>query len=460
MKNKDNVLVSEARELALDLVHDILENGAYANLSLEKTLRSSNLSHIDKKLVTEIVNGSIRMTKHLDWVLTLFLKKSMEKQNPWLRNILRISAYQLLFMERIPDYAVVNSAVDLCHKKTSKTLAGVCNGVLRNLIRSRDKLTYPPTNSLEYLAVYYSQPEWLIRLWLDEYGAEITENILKYLNRKPPLTLRNNNLLSTPEQLCQDLCQDGVVATLSPLVAESIRVDSMDKGIEELTTYQSGRFYVQNEAAMLAAVILDPQAGERILDLCSGIGGKATHFAEKMNNQGLVKAVELHQHKLLILKNNCQRLGINIVEAAQYNILEMTAAEQLWQRVFLDVPCSGLGVLNRRADARWRKNPQEIKELARLQQDLIRKAGEMVAPDGILLYSTCTVNQAENEAIISEFMAENHEFKLDPFGDLIPFIPLDAADRVNAERGWLTLLPGKYDTDGMFYARLRRSNAV
>jgi len=458
MQHRDILIISDARELALHLVQNIMENGAYANLSLGNTLRNTKLSHNDKNLVTEIVNGSIRMTKHLDWVLNLFLKKSIEKQNPWLRNILRISAYQLLFMERIPDYAVVNSAVELAHKKTSKTLSGVCNAVLRNLIRNIDKLSYPPVKTLQYLSVYYSQPEWLTNLWLDQYGAEITETMLQYLNAKPQLTLRVNTLQTTPEMLCQDLSLEGVTAQASPLIYESVMVESMEKSIEELNAYQSGKFYVQSEAAILAGAILDPQAGEQILDLCSGIGGKATHFAERMKNQGLVKAVELHQHKLFLLKNNCQRLGIDIIETEQHNILEMQEDRPVWQRIFLDVPCSGLGVLNRRADARWRKNLQEIKELTHLQTDLLTKAGKMAAPGGILVYSTCTINPAENENIISEFLNKNHAFHLDSFSDLIKDFPLDAQDRASAEQGWLTIMPGKYDTDGMFYARLRRSN--
>jgi 16S rRNA (cytosine967-C5)-methyltransferase len=457
MQTKDTSLISDARELALNLVQNIMENGAYANISLENTLRSSSLAHNDKNLVTEIVNVSIRMTKHLDWVLSLFLKKSIDKQNPWLRNILRISAYQLLFMERIPGYAVVNSAVELAHKKTSKTLAGVCNAVLRNLIRNKDKITYPPANTPEYFAVYYSQPEWLANLWLNEYGAEVTENIFQYLNCKPPLTLRANTLQTTSELLCKDLSQEGVIATVSPIACESVRVESMDKSIEELEAYQTGKFYVQNEAAMLAGDILAPQTGEEVLDLCSGIGGKTTHFAEKMKNHGLVKAVELHQHKLLLLKNNCQRLGINIVEAELNNILAMNDDRPIWQRVFLDVPCSGLGVLNRRADARWRKDPQEIRELTNLQRDLLNQAGKMTAPGGILVYSTCTINPAENEDIVNRFLNENHAFELDPFGALITNFPLDINDRARADKGCLPILPGKYGTDGMFYTRFRRS---
>lgn len=456
MRKQNEPSISDAREMAVNLVYNIMENGAYANLGLENALRNSTLSQNDKNLVTELVNGSIRMIKHLDWVLNLFLRKSIDEQNPLMRSILRIAAYQIIFMERIPDYAVVNSAVDITRKKVNKTLAGVCNGVLRNLIRSKDVLSYPPINSLAYLSVYYSQPEWLVQLWLECYGAEVTEKMLAYMNCKPLLTLRVNTLRTDAETLARKFTGEGVSSRPSELMRDSLVIEAMETSIDQLNSYQSGLFYIQNEASMLAADILDPQDGENILDLCSGVGGKATHFAEKMKNKGIIKAVELYKHKLSILNSNCQRLGINIIDAEQNDIQAMEN-NPVWKRVFLDAPCSGLGVLNRRADARWRRAPQEINELTKLQAALLEKAGEMTAPDGNLVYSTCTVNPSENENIILSFLDKNHAFRLDTFADLISYFPLDQKDREMTERGWLTILPGKYGCDGMFYARLRRS---
>lgn len=456
-KRQDQRGISDARELALSIVYDVTENGAYANLSLDKALRASRLAPNDKKLVTEIVNGSIRMIKHLDWVLNLFLQKPVEKQNPWLRNILRISTYQLIFMQRIPDYAAVNSAVDLSRKKTSRALSGVCNGVLRNIIRNLEKIDYPYASQLEYLSVYYSQPEWLTHMWLEEFGPELTEKMFVYLNQSARLSLRNNELRGSSDQLLQDLAKEGVTASASPLIPCSIRVETLDKSIEELSSYQQGRFYIQNEASMLAAAILDPQPGERVIDLCCGLGGKTSHFAEKMENQGNIEAIDIHAHKISLLEKNCQRLGISIVQAQARDILHVEVPNPAWDRVFLDAPCSGLGVLNRRSDSRWRKKPEEILELSKLQRALLQKSSEMVMPGGVLVYSTCTINPLENEAIINDFISANHDFTVENLADSIHFFPMDEGDLLNARRGFLTLLPGKYDTDGMFYARLRRS---
>lgn len=455
-KLQDQRGISDARELALNIVYDVTEKGAYANLSLDKALRVSQLAQNDKKLVTELVNGSIRMIKHLDWVLNLFLQKTVEKQNPWLRNILRIAAYQLIFMQRIPDYAAVNSAVDLSRKKTSRALSGVCNGVLRNIIRNREQIKYPHDSQLQYLSIYYSQPEWLTRMWLEEFGPELTETMFVYFNQSAKLSLRNNELRGSSDQLLQDLAREGVIAYASPLVPWSIRVESLDKSIEELSSYQQGKFYIQNEASMLAAAVLDPQPGEQVIDLCCGLGGKTSHFAETMKNQGNIKAVDLHAHKIALLEKNCRRLGINIVQSQPGDILNMEAGP-VWERVFLDAPCSGLGVLNRRSDSRWRKNPAEILALSKLQRDLLQKSSQMVKPGGVLVYSTCTINPAENQVLIKDFISDNHDFAAESLSDFIRFIPLDEADLLDAGQGFLTLLPGKYDTDGMFYARLRRS---
>ncbi len=451
------VSIADAREIAVNVVYEVLEKGAYANLSLDKALRGSHLSPQDKHLVTEIVNGSIRMIKHLDWVLNLFLQKPISKQNPWLRNILRMAAYQLLFMERIPDYAVVNTAVEMSRKKTSKALAGVCNGVLRNLLRQQGDFKYPPFNSPEYLAVYYSQPEWLVEKWLTEFGLETTVAMFIYLNKRAEISLRANRLKTDPAHLLDDLNQEGIEASLSPLLPYAVRIKSLEKNIEQLKSYQEGHFYIQNEASMLAGAILDPQPGERIVDLCCGVGGKTTHFAEIMNNYGRIHAIELYEHKTALLEKNCQRLGITIVEAHNQNILLMEEPAPQGHRVFLDVPCSGLGVLHRRADSRWKKQPEEIQELCQLQRELIQKAGQMVAPGGVLVYATCTNNQAENEGIVEAFLCQNPAYKLEDFSRLISFLPLDQNDQDAARSGMLSLLPGQYDTDGMFYARLRRS---
>lgn len=447
----------DARLLALLVVCQVTEKGAYTNLILDKQLRIANLSPKDRHLVTELVNGTIRMLKHLDWVLNLFMSRPITTQNPWLRNILRISLYQILFMDSIPDYAIINSAVEMTRMKAGPGLAGLANGVLRNIARQQGDLSYPAQDNLvDYYSVYYSQPEWLVAKLLADYGEEQTRAILEYYNRRPLLVLRANTLKASQEELGLALASEGIKTRTSTFTPYGVVVESMDQSLAESKAYQGGLFYVQNEASMLAVSILDPQPGEYVIDLCCGVGGKATFAAQMMNNQGFIDAFDIHKHKIDLLQSNCGRLGMSIVSGHQQDILTLTGHSGA-DRVILDAPCSGLGVLNRRADARWRKTPEDLTGLQALQLQMLTKAGQLVKPDGNLVYCTCTINRGENEDIILAFLNEHPDYKLEGFRDEILGCPLDDQDVSNARGGMLTIIPGKYQTDGMFYAKVRRT---
>jgi len=460
MKDKrDQKSEDDPRQLSLLAIDGVLEKGAYTNIILDQYLRKSKLLPGDRHLVTEIVNGTIRMLKHLDWVLNLFLHKSIDKQNPWLRNALRMSLYQMLFMERIPDYACVNSAVDLVRARAGKQLAGVANGVMRNIARKRAEIKYPePLDSIEYLVVYYSQPEWLVEKLLHQHGLEASREMLAYYNRRPAMILRNNNLLGSRDELLDILRKEGLVCEPSPRTPWGIIVVSSDKSMTDIDAYQEGRFYVQNEASMLAVSVLDPQEGEHIIDLGCGVGGKTTFIAEQMKNTGSIDAYDNYDHKLALLKNNCRRLGISAVQGHNQDILHMDEGIGQFPGVLLDAPCSGLGVLNRRADLRWKKNTDNIAELKYLQSRLLEKAASMVAIGGRLVYSSCTISREENEENVGEFLRTNPDFVIEGFDRNISYFPLDSRDKEKAATGMLTVLPGKYETDGMFYALMRRKD--
>lgn len=446
--------ISKAREKAVKLVYEVTEQGAYANLALMKTLRHSELNLADRSLLTNLVNGTIRMLKHLDWVLNVFLKQDINKQNPWLRSILRVSAYQIMFMDRIPHFACVNDAVEMSRKQCNTNLAKVTNGVLRNLIRHKEDIKYPPPGSPEFLAVYYSHPKELVDNLLNVYGTEQCEKILAYNNQPARVDFRVNTLKTMREELIQELQQDGVKCHASPQLPWCIRIEAIESPLEDLPAYKEGRFYVQNEAAMLAAIILDPIPGKKVLDLCCGVGGKTTHLAENMKNRGLIKAYDSYARKVNILKANCTRLGIKIVDAITKDIILLEEDEPAgW--VMLDAPCSGTGVLNRRSDARWNKDITAIKQLTSLQLQFLQKAGSLLDDGGYLLYSTCSILPDENEEVVQAFI-DNNPFKLVGFEQKLTFFPLDTGDKENARQGMLTLLPGKYDTDGMFFALMQK----
>ena len=449
--------VSEARKLAVELLFNIFEKGAYANLILEKELAGNPLKSEDKNLVTEIVNGTTRMLKHLDWVINLFLTRDITKINPWLRTILRMTTYQIMFMDRIPDYACINDAVTITKQKTNKNLSGVTNGVLRNLVRKLSDLSYPEDKA-QFLAVYFSHPEWIVNLMLDKYGFDTTEQILAFNNQSPQLVIRHNQLQGTRQELIEILEQQNVSCRINNKNPWAINIDHLGISLESTTAYRKGYFYVQNEGSMLAAAILNVLPGQTVYDLCSGVGGKTTHLAEMMQNQGKIKAYELYDKKIKLLQANCARLGIDIIHACQQDILELDESDQLAARVLLDAPCSGLGVLNRRSDMRWRQNPDNMEQLTKLQLELLIKAGQLVDRDGLLLYSTCTINNAENERIVEQFLQEKPNYQLESFSAAITYFGLDTNDANSADQGMLTIIPGKYETDGMFYALMRRKS--
>ncbi len=455
MATKKDASINKARLMAVEIVYEIIEKGAYANLTLAKALRNSELSAADRQLLTEVVNGTVRMIKHLDWVLELFLHSPLKKQNPYLLNILRVALYQLLFLDKVPDYALVNDAVAMIRNKLGNKMSGLGNAVLRNIIRNRDRIQYPE-GLINFYSVYHSHPEWLVEKWLDTFGAEVCEGLLSYNNRPGRMVLRCNLLKCNRVELLDKLGDLGVKAKPSPLTPWGIVVEGSPQPISENDFFRKGYFYIQNEASMLAAAILDPAAGERVLDLCCGVGGKTTHLAEYMCNQGEILAIDLYPKKLALLRQNCQRLELDIVKTLGINVLDLNRPEMKSSYVLLDAPCSGWGVLNRRADARWRRTETEINQLTKLQASLINHAADMVGEQGYLLYATCTINRAENEGIISDFLKHNEDFFLDDFSAKLSFFPLDKQDVIGASRGMLTLMPGKYGTDGMFYALLRR----
>lgn len=451
----NNNEVTETRRLSAELLHRILEKGAFANISLERELSGKALVSADKNLVTEIVSGTVRMHKHLDWVLDLFLPSGIMAVNPWLRTILRMSAYQIMFTDRIPAYAAINEAVSLTRQKTNKSLSRVTNGVLRNLLRQQDQIRYPE-EAVSYLAVYYSHPEWIVDLLLDTWGPGVTEEVLKYNNAAPRLILRNNQLQGSREDLIKSLREENIDCSINSRTPWGVTVNRLNMSLENTRAFEQGLFYVQNEASMLAAAILQVDPGHKVYDLCSGVGGKTTHLAEMMQNHGEIWAYELYGKKVQLLKNNYDRLGINIIKTFNQDVLLMDKDSQKADRVLLDAPCSGLGVIQRRADLRWRQTPETIRQLVSLQGDLLDKAGQLVEKGGLLLYSTCTVNEEENIGTVTKFLDQNSGYSLEGFNHLIRYFALDGVDDRNAARGTLTIIPGKYQTDGMFYALMRR----
>lgn len=450
-----------AREGALQVLYAVEVEGAYANLVLDQLLREASFSKLDRAFITEMVYGTLRWQKTVDWVLGQVLHTGIAGLTPWIRNILRLGTYQLLFMDRIPVSAVCNEGTNLAKRYGHQGVARLVNGVLRNVARHDTDWPYPDPREMpvEYLAIRYSHPEWMVKRWLGRYGYADTLALLKTNNRAAPNSIRTNTLRITPAKLADLLAQEGAPAEKSALVPEGLILKQVS-AYGDLKAMRQGLFQVQDESSMLAGYGLKPSPGTRVIDVCAGPGGKTTHLAQFMEKEGEIVALDLHEHKVGLIGENCRRLGINIVQTIQRDARDLPGPWEGWADFALvDAPCSGLGVLRRRPDARWQKSAKQIQELAGLQQEILQAASRCVKPGGVLLYSTCTLEPEENEDQINRFLGGNRnqaEFKLEDLSECLPFVPQRAEEQQQIKQGRLTLLPYVYGTDGFFLARMRR----
>ncbi|MCL0067439.1 16S rRNA (cytosine(967)-C(5))-methyltransferase RsmB [Peptococcaceae bacterium] len=444
-----------AREQALKVLKEVDEDGAYANLALDKILEKHELKKLDRAFITELTYGTLKRLNTLDWLLSRFLKKPLAAQTVWVRNILRMAAYQVFFMERVPNAAACNEGVELAKKYSHKGVVGFVNGVLRNLVREIDNIEFPDINCdpATHISLKYSHPSWLVQKWLEDYGIELTIKLCKANNEVPPNTVRVNTLKIDRDSLISRLKAEGVEATRTKYSSDGLSISGF-LSYRTLPSFKEGLFQVQDESSMLAALVLNPAHGSRVIDCAAAPGGKTTHIAQLMENTGEIHAFDLHPHKLDLIKQNCIRLGVKNVTCHAQDI--RTLSEE-WNEyadyVLLDAPCSGLGVLRRRPDARWRKEFKQIKALVKLQREMLDRAAKLVRPGGVLVYSTCTITEEENIFQIKSFLKRNTDFISE---DLTPFLPPDLREERGVKEGFIQLCPHKYYTDGFFIARLRK----
>lgn len=448
-----------ARGVALTALKRIDADGAYANLALDEVLEKYPLSDPrDRALATELVYGVTRRRATLDWALDQVSRRPVAQLDPWIRNILRQGAYQLLYLDRIPASAVTHEAVELAKEHGHQGVAGFVNGVLRGLIRKIPELPFPDPEAdpVRHLELAHSAPRWLVDRWLGEYGPDEAGRLLAALNQTPPLAVRVNRLRTDRERVMQELAAGGIAATPTQLSPDGLVLTGVASAtaLGRLPAHQAGHFTVQDESSMLVAPVVDPQPGETVLDIAAAPGGKSTHLAERMGDRGKVVAVDVHPHKVELIEEAAARLGLTSVETVcadgrQVGRLFAGRAD----RVLCDLPCSGLGTLARRPDARWRKEPADIPTLAQLQAELLRAAARAVKPGGVLVYSTCTITREENREVMAAFLQEHPDFRAD---DLTPYLPEPLRGEPGVTEGWIQLLPHRHGTDGFFIARMVR----
>ena len=436
----------KVRERALVILHSA-ERGGFADPLLDEARKEFDAR--DSAFLLELVYGVLRNRSLLDWTLDRFSEKPVSRTDAWTRNILRLAAYQLIHLDRVPPSAAVNTAAELAKQHGKKS--GYVNGLLRAVARNKNSLPLPAADSpLLRLSTIYSHPAWLVRRWLDRFGIQATEEVLRNNNRHAPLVIRTNALKGSRDEFIPLLEAQGASVRATSYSPAGIEVVS-SPGIATLAAYKDGWFLVQDEAAQLIALMLSPQKGDTVLDACAAPGGKATHVAELMGNEGSVVALESDRKRIGRVGENSRRLGLSIVRTAVGDAAAYK--EGTYDRVLIDAPCSGLGVLRRHPDGRWTKTEESIVERARLQRKILENCAKLVKPGGVLVYATCTTEPEENEDIIRWFL-ERHgtEFMLD---DPRPCLPSNAAKLAGSDLFFRTF-PAEPAMDGFFAARVIR----
>lgn len=404
-----------ARAAAVELIGQVLQGGAYANISINKFLRSHEIGDEERRFLTELVYGTIKAVGTLDWYIEKCVGRRLGELDKHLLNILRVSFFQLLEIPRIPEAVVCSEAAVVAHRFSHQGGVNFINGVLRNFLRQKDsgRFSFPSPKEDEagFLALKYYHPRWLVKKWLGQFGRAETEDLLAFDNKAAPLCLRVNTLLCTREELLTKLHQLGTEAWPS-LWSEDGIVCGRTPGMDLLLRELPGAFYVQDESSMLVAACAEPKPGNTVIDVCAAPGGKTTHAAQLMRNIGRIISCDIHSHKLNLIKENSARLGIKIIEPT---LSDGTVFNPEWERtgdiVLADVPCSGLGVLHRRAEARWSKSKRDLKGFPSLQLEILKNAARYVKNSGRLVYSTCTIEQAENHYVIEAFLTEAPEWR-------------------------------------------------
>ena len=440
------------REIALGILMEITEEEAYSHIVLREVLEKYQyLEKRDRAFISRVVEGTLEHMIQLDYIIEQFSNVPVYNMKPLIRNLLRMSVYQLKYMDSVPDSAVCNEAVKIAQRRGFYNLKGFVNGVLRNTARRLSQVKYPDENldPLHYLSVRYSFPIWMLDKWMQQFGYETTEKICRDTHMKKGTVVRCDLQKASKEEIIEELKKDGASVREHPYLDYALVLSDYNY-IGALSAFKKGWITVQDISSMLVGELADPKKGDRVIDVCAAPGGKALHVAEKLRGTGSVEARDLSLYKVGLITENIERSGLMNIHAVQKDATVCDAdVKDAADLVIADLPCSGLGVLAKKTDLKYKATEQGTKELAGLQREILKNAASYVRPGGTLIYSTCTINPAENIENVHWFLKEFPEFVLDPIADRLCSTLQDSVE----EAGCLQLLPGIHKSDGFFIAR-------
>ncbi|MGM8211802.1 16S rRNA (cytosine(967)-C(5))-methyltransferase RsmB [Virgibacillus sp. W0430] len=440
------------RNSILDLLLRMEEGGGYSHLLISNEIKRKNILVKDEGLFTEIVYGTMERKLTLDFYLQSFIKKS-SKIEAWVRMLLRMSVYQIVYLDKVPDYAVINEAVEIAKQRGHKGIASLVNGVLRNIIRNGVPNTDEIKNERERLAIETSHPEWLVNRWVQNYGFATTKQMCEANLNHNPISVRVQQLKLTRNEAMDQLRKEGYEIKPSLLAKHGIIIERGN--IMKSQLFLDGCLTIQDQASMLVAEMLNVSPNMVVLDACSAPGGKATHIAEMMENKGEIHAYDLHKNKIKLIKDKADDLDLTIIHAKQQDARELATVHDAssFDRIIVDAPCSGLGVIQGKPDVKYNKSEQDIVRLASIQLEILESVAPLLKKDGLLMYSTCTVDPTENESVVQAFIQRNTDFHVD--ASFFEQLPKPVQHSEGRSAYGLQLFPQTFQTDGFFLTRLK-----
>ena len=443
MTNSENL-----RDIVCDLLMEIEKSGTPSHVAIRRMLQKYQyLGNSERRFITRLTKGTLERRETLDWMINRFSSVKTKKMKPVIRTILRMSVYQMQYMDSVPVSAICNEAVKLAKKRGFKSLSGFVNGILRNMDREPEKLVLPKDN----LSVIYSQPEWLVEEWIQTYGKEKTKSMFEYFLQEQPLTVRVCQNRVSIEEFKQRMEDQGILAVQNPWVPEAFELKGYDY-LGALPEFNDGLCTVQDVSSMFVAKAAGVHPSDQVIDVCAAPGGKSIQISEMLGDHGQIVSRDLTWEKVELIEENIARLGAEHIQTeCQDALVFVPEDKEKADIVIADLPCSGLGVIGRKADIKYRVTKEDIVSLSKLQRDILNVVSEYVKPNGTLIYSTCTVNMEENQKNAVWF-ENNYPFQLESLSGRIP----EEICPDTAKKGYVQLLPGEYGTDGFFIARFRR----
>ncbi|WP_026585590.1 16S rRNA (cytosine(967)-C(5))-methyltransferase RsmB [Bacillus sp. J33] len=439
------------REAALELLETIEKNQSYSNLLLNNTIKKNEISQRDIGLLTELTYGTLQRRMTLDFYLEPFLKGN-RKIESWVRQLLRLTLYQMVYLDKVPDRAAIFEAVEIAKRRGHKGISGMVNGVLRNVQRQGLPSLEQIENPVERISIETSHPVWLVRRWAEQLGLEEAKKMCEINLTAPLQTARINEVKASREECIALLEEEGFEVEASPFIP--VAVKCLRGNLANSKAFKEGLITIQDESSMLVAYALGGSQDETVLDACAAPGGKSTHIAEKLQNTGQVISLDLHEHKVKLINDNANRLGLSNIKT---NVLDSRKVQEHYEkesfdRILVDAPCSGLGVMRRKPDMKYTKKEEDLYHLQKVQRNLLAAVSPLLKKGGILVYSTCTVDKEENQHVVQSFLNENADFE----GDLSvkERMPKPIAPFVNGFE--LQILPQDIGSDGFYIACLRK----